>query len=96
MAEQTVLAPKTPQNAPETLTEAEAKAWIYQHESGNNPNAVNPISGACGLAQALPCSKMNCELGDYACQDNWATQYMLNRYGSWIAAYNFWQCNKWW
>lgn len=96
MAEQAVFVPKTPQNAPETLTEAEYKAWIYQHESGNNPYAVNPSSGACGLAQALPCSKMNCELGDYDCQDQWATEYMLNRYGTWLNAYNFWQANKWW
>lgn len=78
------------------ISEAEAKAFIYQHESGNDPYSVNSVSGACGLAQALPCSKMGCELGDYECQDNWATEYMLGRYGSWIAAYNWWQNNKWW
>ena len=70
--------------------------FIYQHESGNDPYAVNQSSGACGLAQALPCSKMPCELGDYNCQDQWATNYMLERYGSWINAYNFWLEHNWW
>lgn len=77
-------------------SEAEAKLWIYMHESGNNPNAVNKSSGACGLAQALPCSKMNCKLGDYACQDAWATQYMKARYGTWLNAKAFWLSHNWW
>lgn len=77
-------------------SEAEAKMWIYMHESGNNPNAVNKSSGACGLAQALPCSKMACSLGDYACQDAWATQYMKARYGTWLNAKAFWLSHKWW
>lgn len=79
-----------------TGSEAEAKMWIYMHESGNNPNAINKSSGACGLAQALPCSKMKCALGDYACQDAWATQYMKARYGTWLNAKAFWLSHKWW
>ena len=79
-----------------SISEVDAKMYIYQHESGNNPYAVNPSSGACGLGQALPCSKMPCELGDYACQDKWATDYMIGRYGSWINAYNWWQQHNWW
>lgn len=31
--------------------------FIVQQESGWNPNAVNPTSGACGLGQQLPCGK---------------------------------------
>jgi len=74
----------------------DAKMFIYMKESGNNPNAVNKSSGACGLAQALPCSKMNCALGDYACQDAWATNYMQSRYGTWENAKAFWLANHWW
>jgi len=29
--------------------------YIIQRESGGNPNAVNPTSGACGLTQLYPC-----------------------------------------
>ena len=73
-----------------------AKLFIYMKESGNNPGAVNPSSGACGLGQALPCSKMPCSLSDYACQDAFFTQYMQNRYGTWENAVAFWQRNRWW
>lgn len=75
---------------------SDAKMFIYMKESGNNPNAINKSSGACGLAQALPCSKMNCALGDYACQDAWATRYMQSRYGTWENAKAFWLANHWW
>lgn len=73
-----------------------AKAFIYEHESGNNPGAINPSSGACGLGQALPCSKMPCSLSDYACQDKFFTGYAIARYGSWENAKAFWQANRWW
>lgn len=29
--------------------------YVFGRESGLNPNAVNPSSGACGLAQLYPC-----------------------------------------
>ncbi len=73
-----------------------AKAFIYAHESGNRTNAINASSGACGLGQALPCSKMGCGLSDYACQDAWFTNYAMQRYGSWENAMAFWQAHKWW
>lgn len=73
-----------------------AKMFIYQHESGNNPGAINPSSGACGLGQALPCSKMGCSLSDYACQDKFFTGYAMARYGSWENAKAFWLANHWW
>lgn len=79
-----------------TGDEYEAKMFIYMKESGNNPNAVNKSSGACGLGQALPCAKMGCALGDYACQDNWATNYMKSRYGTWSNAKSFWLNHRWW
>lgn len=72
------------------------KAFIYQHESGNRTDAINPGSGACGLGQALPCSKMGCSLSDYACQDAWFTNYAMQRYGSWANARAFWEAHRWW
>ena len=72
------------------------KRYIYQAESGNNPSSVNRYSGACGLGQALPCSKMPCSLRDYNCQDNFFTGYMLSRYGSWYNAYVFWINHRYW
>lgn len=74
----------------------DAKSFIYMHESGNRPNAINASSGACGLGQALPCSKMGCSLSDYACQDAWFTSYMQARYGTWENAMAFWIAHKWW
>jgi len=91
----------TPKTAPVASgavsgSEAEAKAFIYAKESGNNPGAINKSSGACGLGQALPCSKMGCSLSDYACQDAWFTNYMRSRYGTWVKAQAFWLSHKWW
>lgn len=74
----------------------DGKSCIYMHESGNNPGAINASSGACGLGQALPCSKMGCSLSDYACQDAFFTHYAISTYGSWDAAWNFWQVHSWW
>ena len=76
------------------VSDDEAKMFIYMHESGNNPNAVNSL-GCRGLGQACPGSKLPCG-ADYACQDAWFTQYMLNRYGSWNNARDFWLRNHWW
>jgi hypothetical protein len=70
--------------------------YIYNRESGNNPEAMNSQSGACGLGQALPCSKLPCTLQDYNCQDAFFTSYAINRYGSWIAAKYFWSNHRWW
>lgn len=74
-----------------------AKAFIYQCESGNRPGAINSSSGACGLGQALPCSKLPCSLSDYACQDDWFTnKYMIPRYHTWENAKAFWLAHRWW
>lgn len=73
-----------------------AKAYIYDHESGNNPGSINASSGACGLGQALPCSKLPCSLTNYACQDAFFTRYALERYGSWSNAAAFWRSHRWW
>lgn len=65
-----------------------AKDFIYMKESGCNPGAVNP-GGCRGLGQACPGSKLPCG-NDYACQDAYFTNYMLNRYGTWEAAKAHW------
>ncbi|HET6924339.1 MAG TPA: LysM domain-containing protein, partial [Candidatus Saccharimonadales bacterium] len=72
-----------------------AKAYIYSHESGNNPAAVSP-NGCFGLGQDCN-GVVRAKCGtDYACQDAYFTNYAISRYGSWDAAAAFWQNNGWW
>ena len=70
--------------------------YIVSRESGWNPNATNRSSGACGLVQALPCSKV--PGNGYNPVDNlrWGTGYASGRYGGWAGAYAFWTKNHWW
>lgn len=70
--------------------------FIARKESGWNPNATNPSSGACGLIQALPCSKVPGSGYDPVDNLRWANGYASNRYGSWAGAYAFWTANHWW
>lgn len=69
--------------------------FMVQKESGWNPNALNRSSGACGLAQALPCSKLGSNWNDPVVALNWMNGYVNGRYGSWEKAYNFWVANRW-
>jgi hypothetical protein len=70
--------------------------YIVKRESGWNPNATNRSSGACGLVQALPCSKV--PGNGYNPVDNlrWGTGYATGRYGGWAGAYAFWVSHNWW
>ncbi|APU40118.1 transglycosylase SLT domain-containing protein [Streptomyces sp. TN58] len=72
---------------------------IVSHESGWNPSATNASSGAYGLVQALPGSKMASAGADWktnpATQIKWGLDYMNSRYGSPVEAWNFWQANHW-
>ncbi|KAM9863879.1 transglycosylase SLT domain-containing protein [Leucobacter sp. BZR 635] len=70
--------------------------FIAQRESSGNPNAINPSSGACGLIQALPCSKVPGNGLDPIDNLTWANGYATDRYGSWAGAYAFWTANNWW
>ena len=77
-----------------------AESWGYadfmvQKESGWNPNSLNKSSGACGLAQALPCSKLGPNWNDPVVALNWMHGYVTGRYGGWEQAYNFWVKNRW-
>jgi Uncharacterized protein conserved in bacteria len=69
--------------------------FMVQKESGWNPNAVNRSSGACGLAQALPCSKLGSNWSNPVVALNWMNGYVNGRYGGWSGAYAFWQKNHW-
>ncbi|GAB2623601.1 hypothetical protein GCM10027168_64500 [Streptomyces capparidis] len=72
---------------------------IVQHESSWNPRAVNASSGAYGLVQALPASKMATAGADWrtnpATQIEWGVKYMNERYGSPCGAWSFWQTHHW-
>jgi hypothetical protein len=63
--------------------------WTVSHESGWNPYAVEPTSGACHLGQELPCGKSGCAVTDEVCQLRWMNSYVLARYGSWSAEVAF-------
>ncbi|MFJ9925001.1 MULTISPECIES: aggregation-promoting factor C-terminal-like domain-containing protein [Streptomyces] len=72
---------------------------IVERESGWNPTATNSSSGAYGLVQALPGSKMASAGADWktnpATQIKWGLDYMNSRYGSPVKAWSFWQANGW-
>jgi hypothetical protein len=73
--------------------------FIFLHESTNRLAVVNSI-GACGLGQALPCSKLanacpNWQT-DAACQISFFTDYANARYGGWENAKAFWLSHSWW
>ncbi|MFH8365875.1 transglycosylase SLT domain-containing protein [Streptomyces sp. NPDC018031] len=72
---------------------------IVNHESTWNYRATNPSSGAYGLVQALPGTKMSSAGADWrtnpATQIKWGLSYMDGRYGSPCGAWSFWQQNHW-
>jgi hypothetical protein len=72
---------------------------IISHESGWNVSATNASTGAYGLGQALPGSKMASVGADWqtdaTTQIKWALSYMDGRYGSPNAAWTFWQAHNW-
>ena len=59
---------------------------LWNKESGWNPNAYNSYSGAYGIPQALPGSKMASAGADYQTnyqtQINWGLGYIKSRYGT--------------
>ncbi|MES4900742.1 MULTISPECIES: transglycosylase SLT domain-containing protein [unclassified Streptomyces] len=100
-----------PQQASYTVAEVQAMARqivpadqfqcfsnIVNHESTWNYRAENPSSGAYGLVQALPGSKMSSVGADWrtnpATQIKWGLNYMNERYHSPCGAWSFWQANN--
>ena len=59
---------------------------LWNRESGWNPNAHNKSSGAHGIPQSLPASKMASEGSDYytngRTQIRWGLKYIKGRYGT--------------
>lgn len=77
-----------------------ADQWVYvdnivSRESGWNPYALNTSSGAGGLFQALPYSKVGVPMSDIAGQMNWGMGYIAGRYGTPANAWNFWLSHHW-
>lgn len=83
------------------LTQEQKNMWafIIDHESGWNPTDQNASSGAYGLGQALPASKMAPYGDDYMTnpktQLKWMYAYMQDRYQGIEGAYNFWLAHNW-
>lgn len=73
------------------IAQTEATNKLILKESGCNPRAVNPSSGACGIPQAYPCSKLpNGVNTDPVTQLRWMDTYVKGRYGSWDNALSTW------
>jgi hypothetical protein len=85
-----------------------AKGWgrcwpslltMWNHESGWNEHASNPGSGAYGIPQALPGSKMASVAPDWhnnaITQITWGLAYVGSRYGDPCRAWGFWQAHHW-
>ena len=71
--------------------------YIISHESGWNPKATNPKSGAYGLPQSLPAGKMASAGSDWRTnpitQLKWMKGYVKSAYGGIRGAYRFWLAN---
>lgn len=80
----------------------DALVELWNNESGWNPEAVNPESGAGGIPQALPSSKMGQAGmpqkqgggGNPAVQIQWGLDYIAARYGTPAGALSFWQAQS--
>jgi uncharacterized protein YdaU (DUF1376 family) len=72
---------------------------LWAHESGWNVYASNPSSGAYGIPQALPGSKMASAGPDWqsdaATQIRWGLQYIQGTYGSPCAAWSHEEADGW-
>lgn len=103
---------KTPQNGSVSVSHSDlmAQAGIAQsdwqcaealvaRESGWRVNATNASSGAYGLPQSLPGSKMASAGADWqtnpVTQLRWMAGYVANRYGGWCQANDF-QASRGW
>ena len=72
---------------------------LWQRESGWNSRAMNPSSGAYGIPQALPGSKMASAGADWrtnpATQIRWGLSYIASRYGTPCGAWAHSQSHGW-
>ena len=96
----------TPAPGPDTV--ANARAYVRAHldtrqfacvdalwksESNWNPRAINATTGAYGIPQSLPATKMATAGRNWRTsprtQVSWGLQYIANRYGTACGAWNF-------
>ncbi|MFD0855336.1 lytic transglycosylase domain-containing protein, partial [Actinomadura adrarensis] len=72
---------------------------LWDHESNWNERAENPSSGAYGIPQSLPGSKMASAGADWRTssptQIAWGLSYIKARYKDPCGAWAFWQRNNW-
>lgn len=72
---------------------------LWNHESGWNERAENPSSGAYGIPQSLPGSKMASAGADWRTssptQIAWGLSYIKARYKDPCGAWSFWQSHNW-
>lgn len=68
------------------LDQMQPLIWLWNQESGWNPWAVNPSSGAYGIPQSLGHGHPY-DLGAYMPQVDWGEDYIAGRYGSPSAAW---------
>lgn len=66
---------------------------LWTRESNWNPAARNRSSGACGIPQALPCSKIP-DMSPQG-QIEWGLNYIKQRYGTPTKAWQFWLAHHW-
>ena len=72
---------------------------LWDYESSWNVHATNPSTGAYGIPQALPGSKMSTAGPDWqnnaTTQIKWGLSCIAERYGTPCGAWSFWQANGW-
>lgn len=72
---------------------------LWHRESGWNHKAVNPYSGAWGIPQSLPATKMRTFGKDYRknpeTQIDWGLDYIKQRYSTPRKAWRFWTRHHW-
>lgn len=68
---------------------------LWSKESGWDHTAQNPSSGACGIPQALPCSKMPGFPHNPKAQIKWGLGYISGRYGNPTKAWEHFLAHNW-
>lgn len=70
---------------------------LWNRESGWNPKSRNKKSGACGIPQAYPCSKIKKQQGsnDWQAQIRWGINYIGSKYKSPCKAWKHFKRKGW-
>ena len=87
----------------QTLSAADwyALDHIVYNESRWKADAVNSRSGACGLGQFWPCTKLSATLPDWRVQPlrqlhDYVIPYANSRYGGLVNAWRYWTMHGRW